>query len=342
MRGSDKVCANAFTRLSVSVPFSAPWRLFVLLLLVQSPTAEAQGNDRRKVHEAVWRISRDGLGIELAPSFTGTYGGAAFRTNRWGMRDKEYELTPPKGTYRIALLGSSFSMGGGVRDEQTHEALLEERLNREGPGTPRRRYEILNFSVGGYGPLQHVGVTEKKVFRFAPNSLLLVIHSIDRKRIGDHIISLIRAGTPIEEPYVRQTLEVAGITPGMQEPELRRRLNRVSLDLLRWSYQRIAQRGRQHGVRVVGILFYEPRPRGQEKFEQLAALASEAGIPLLDLKGVYEGHSLDAVKLAPDDVHLNVLGHKLVADRLYELLRDNDSHALQLGFAPRRALSHED
>ncbi len=333
----DKADAMDFTRLPARGRLAAHWRLLLLPLLPLLPlpvapaAAQTQADAGRRLEGAHMRVTHNVLGYELVPSFTGTFKAAPFRTNRWGMRDKEYELKPPRGTYRIAFLGSSFSMGGGVPEEQTHEALLEDRLNREGPGTPSRRIEILNFSVGGYGLLQYVALMEKKIFTFSPNAVIIVIHSTD-VRILAKLTSLLRAGIPIEDPYLRQTLQKAGVQPGMEAPELRRRLSSVSLDLVKWSYQRIAQRCREHGVPLVGIAFEEPRQRGQEQVAEMAALASEAGIPVLDLKGVYDGRSLSDVKLRPGDVHLNVLGHKLVADRLYGLLRENDARTLKLGF----------
>ncbi len=219
----------------------------------------------------------------------------------------------------------------------TYEALFENRLNREGPGAPRRHYEILNFAVMGYGILQNVAVADRKVFPFAPNAVLLVLHGLEQDRIITHLTRLLREGAQIEYPELRQKLQEAGLRSGMQEPEVRRLLARIAPDLVRWSLQNIARVCRKHGVPVVGILFAEPREgRREETFSTLAAAASEAGIPLIDLKGVYDGHDLDSVHLRVGDVHLNALGHQLVADRLYQLLRENDARTLKLGFsAPR-------
>jgi hypothetical protein len=308
--------------------------LVTFLLLVQPVSAASQTAPDlgALVNERFVRKTGNVLGNELLPSFSGTYKRAPFRTNRWGMRDKEYELKPPPRTYRIALLGTSFTMGGGVPDEQTHEWLLEDRLNREGPGVPRRRYEILNFAVGGYGLLQNVGVTEKKVFPFAPNAVLLMIHSSESRRIMTHVIKLLREGTPIEFPYVREKLQQAGVRPGMEEPELRRRINPLGIDLVRWSYRRIADMCREHGVTLVGIQFPEPQAGRDKEVAKNAVLASEAGIPVLSLDGTYAGHTFESVQL-PGDFHLNALGHRLVADRLYQALRANDAQTLKLGFA---------
>ena len=279
------------------------------------------------------RMTGDVLGYELVPSFNGTYKGAPFRTNRWGMRDKNYNLKPPARTYRMALVGSSFTMGGGVPDEQTIEWLLEDRLNRERPVPSGLRYEILNFSVGGYGILQNVAVTERKVFLFAPNAVLLVIHSTEEDRITAFLTGLVRAGLPIEYPYVREKLQQAGVRSEMKEPELHRRMRPIALDLVRWSYKRISDMCREHGVAVAGIIFPEPGLRRKMELSRVAGWASEAGIPLLSLDGAYAGHPLGSVKLA-GDLHLNTLGHRLVADRLYQALRTNDARSLKLGFPP--------
>ncbi len=277
------------------------------------------------------RMTGDVLGYELVPSFKGTYKGASFFTNQWGMRDKNYDLTRPARTYRIALVGSSFTMGGGVPADQNIESLVENQLNRDGPGAPRRRYEILNFSVGGYGILQNVAVTERKVFAFTPNAVLLVIHSSEALRMTAYLTGLVRAGVEIDYPYIREKLQGAGVLRDMGEPELRRRLSPYAADLVRWSYQRIADKCHEHGSIVVGILFPEPMPRRGPELSRIAGWASEAGIPLLSLDGAYAGHPLDSVKL-PGELHLNALGHRLVADRLYQALRINDERGLKLGF----------
>lgn len=331
----------------MNTTFSRP--LFLLLALgaigsALGPVAGAQparqqaSTDAPLTAERFIRRTGDMLGFELVPSSSGTFKGAPFRTNRWGMRDKDYALKPPRGTYRIALLGSSFPMGGGVAGEQTFEALLEDRLNREGPGVPRRHYEILNLAVGGYNNLQNVVVTEKKVFPLTPNAVLLVIHAIEGIRMTGYVVSLVRDGVSITDPGLRLKLQEAGMRPGMAEPEIRRRLAPISTELLKWSYQRMAQLCRERGVLLVGLAFPLPREgRGAaERLAAISALASEAGIPVLSLAGVYGTHPLDSVSLKLSDGHLNVFGHQLVAGRLYQVLEENDARALHLGFPSRR------
>jgi hypothetical protein len=295
--------------------------------------AQARDDGRGLVHQPFARQTGDALSYELVPGYAGEYKGAAFRTNRWGMRDKNYELKAPKGTYRMALLGSSFSMGGGVAAEQTFEALLENRLNVASTGSPSRGYEILNFSVGGYGVLQNLAVLERKVFQFEPDAVLLVVHSVESGRVLSVLQHAVRTGVQLEYPYIRQKLKESGVRADMEEPELRRRLGPVSIDVAKWSYQRIAKLCKDRGVPLVGIAFPALR-KEEDRLDAMVALASEANIPMVSLEGVYAGHAPSSIAL-PRDAHLNAAGHKLVADRLYELLRKNPG-GLKIGTEARR------
>src|SRR5262249_50747357 len=76
------------------------------------------------------RRTHDFRELELKPSLDVIAKGASFRTNRWGVRDREFDEKPRGGTCRMAMLGQSPSVGAGVSDEGIFEALVEDRLNR--------------------------------------------------------------------------------------------------------------------------------------------------------------------------------------------------------------------
>jgi hypothetical protein len=280
---------------------------------------------------------------ETVPNFVGTFKEAPFRTNRWGMHDKDYSLVPPANTIRIALLGSSMTVGAGVSVEQSMETLLEDRLNGEGPSAPQRHYEILNFSVGGYGILQNVEVLDQKALSFKPNGLLIGIFSVEGPRMSDYLVKLVKARVPIEYSYIQQKLQQAGVTADMERPELLRRLAPLSDDLVRWSYRHMMEVCRAKGVAVVGVVLPEPRLKARHDIKKPVELARAVGLPLLDLRNMYEGQDVDSLRIGTvegvgqNDPHWNARRHKLVADKVYEALRDNDAQALQLGFSARSA-----
>ena len=71
---------------------------------------------------------------KLKPSVEDFLNGVTFRTNRWGIHDKEYEKQAPAGCFRIAMLGDSYVMAHMVEHEKDFESKLEDRLNGESTG----------------------------------------------------------------------------------------------------------------------------------------------------------------------------------------------------------------
>ncbi len=285
--------------------------------------------------------THDELGYELIPSHSSTFRGVLLRTNTWGMRDDEYSLAKPSRTRRIALVGGSIVMGSGVEHEDIFEALLEKRLNREyassGP-----RYEILNFAVGGYGVLQYAASVERKVFQLNPDVVILATLSGELSRTADVLTGMIADGSTLP-PYVDSLTVKAGIKPGMKRSEVRRLLSRpeVSDSLQAWGYRSIVDNCRRHNV--IPVWAYLPtldqasndstRRKPSHDFGQMAPVARKAGFVVLDLSDAYSGTTSGDITLVPWDPHPNALGHKLLADRLHDVLIANDS-ILQLGLTP--------
>lgn len=91
------------------------------------------------------------------------------RTNSQGMRaDRDFPLEKPDGVKRIAILGDSFGMGYGVNLEDSSLALLE-RLLEERTGC---EFEVLNFSVSGFGPTEELLVLEEQALAFDPDVVI--------------------------------------------------------------------------------------------------------------------------------------------------------------------------
>lgn len=91
-------------------------------------------------------------------------------TNSAGWRDREYSLEKPLGTFRVAVIGDSFTMADGIEIEDVYHSLLEDRLNAQ--DSPWR-YEFLNFGVAGYQLPQYVAVIEKRALAYHPDLILV-------------------------------------------------------------------------------------------------------------------------------------------------------------------------
>jgi hypothetical protein len=269
---------------------------------------------------------------ELVPSFETVVKGSTFRTNRWGLRDRDYEREKPPGTYRIALLGSSQVMGPGVSNDQTFENLVEDRLNRELAGRGFERFEILNFAVGGYGLLQILDVALQVVPPFQPDAVVYVAHPGEAVRLVDRLPARYDFQGDPDYRYVGEIMDRAGAGPGLPKAEFHRRLDPYGDDLVRWAYGRQVAAIRAQGALPVFVLLPIPNePFRRAELDRITAAAREAGAIVLPMTGVYDGHDIDQIRVAEWDNHPNVLGHQLVAERLFSLLAENGE---ELGMVP--------
>lgn len=258
--------------------------------------------------------------VELIPSVVSSSQYGPITTNSYGLRDKEYAANRPPGVWRIAVLGPSNVMGWGIADGATFEALLEDRLNREPIGTGFGRFELLNFGVPGYQPPQQM-VNFERALRLESNVIMYVATGNELRRSALYLAEAVRKQLPIPYPALQAIVDKTGVTAGMDETETLKRLLPVSDQILRVAYQSIAERGRQHGMRMVWDFLPQVRAgTWQEETTDAIRLAQAAGFTTINLDDIYDGHLVGTVRLAEWDDHPNTLAHRLIADRLFKEL----------------------
>ena len=131
--------------------------------------------------------------IQLKPDAEAMFKGALLKTNRWGMHDQDYPQHKPPGNFRIAILGASHVMGTGILADQTLDAVLEQRLNRSATATGHR-FEVLNFAVYGYCPVQQIQMLENRALAMEPDAMLYVGHPGDTTRVVHYLSDLVQKG----------------------------------------------------------------------------------------------------------------------------------------------------
>jgi hypothetical protein len=109
--------------------------------------------------------------IEGAEGWYRSEGESWVEINRDGLRGPDVAVEKPAGTFRVALLGDSYIEAVQVPFDQTVGEVLEGRLSTL-RGTP---VEVLNFGVGGYGTTQELLTLQQKVWKYAPDLILLAV-----------------------------------------------------------------------------------------------------------------------------------------------------------------------
>jgi len=277
--------------------------------------------------KVICRKRSDFLMSEVVPSRSAVVSGAIATTNHLGMRDREYEKTKATNTYRAVLLGSSHDLGSGVKDEETYENLVEDHLNHQPPNPRYSRYEILNMSTSGDSVLQMLLRLEQIGFEYGPDAAILSVAAVERQLLVQHVRKSLTLG--IDPPshyreFLGRIVHKAGVHGRMADIMIERRLLPYVSEMYEWVFGRFAQQCEQRGVRPVVI--YRPGPVDFEGLEQLGRneiirLARAAKLEVIDLAPAFDSvANRDTLIIAKWDDHTNALGHRLLADKLYESL----------------------
>jgi D-alanyl-lipoteichoic acid acyltransferase DltB (MBOAT superfamily) len=281
---------------------------------------------------AAWQPTSDLLLGQLVPDARATLGTGVGRdlrswtlqVNSLGMRDKEYSRAKPAGTDRVALLGASHVMGSGVNDAEVFEVLLEERVadERRSASDPQR-WELLNFAIGSRSALQSLYRLQHDVLPFDPDTVIFVVHANEDEHMARTLAKIIRARRIIPYPSIEKLVLSRGITAVMEEDVIELRLQPVMDDLFNETFREFAEICRNNDIRPV--LIYLPMTNERKRTPESLArdeMARAAGFTVLSLEGVYAGHAPDKLYVSARDDHPNAFGHKLIADRLYDVLSE--------------------
>jgi hypothetical protein len=100
-------------------------------------------------------------------------GRAYIRLNDEGLRDVEHPKQKGRETFKIAILGDSFAEGVSVRLDQTFWKVMELDLSLC-TALGKRKVEVINFGVEGYGTAQELIMLRRFAWAYSPNLVVLL------------------------------------------------------------------------------------------------------------------------------------------------------------------------
>jgi hypothetical protein len=262
----------------------------------------------------------DLLERELIPGWTGEVGGSPLTVNHLGMRDRpDRTVAKPPGTRRLAFVGSSVVMGWGVTDDQVFTRLLEDRLTaRPDPGP---RYEVLNFGTGSSYVIQRHVLIERKVFDFEPDAVYYVAHQDELVGPVRHLAKLVARKNRLPYPSLGEVVRKAGITDDTSWGMTEALLKPHAPEIVAGVYRHLVEECRRRGVLPVWV--YLPIPgvvQDEGRAAEVVKLAEAAGFVVVNLAAWAADVRAADVRVGAGDPHANALGHRLIADRLAELI----------------------
>jgi hypothetical protein len=280
----------------------------------------AGNNSPSGLDEACTR-RKDMVVRELIPSNSTDLKTWKIITNRFGMRDQEYTMEKPPGTFRIAILGGSYEMGSGVPQDSVFENLLEKMMNAT---FPDKKIEILNFAVGGYHLPQLVWVMQQKAKSFHPDLVLCFVHPADARRNCNYLSALIRNSADLIYPELYTVRNEAGAKQGMDADELKNRLDPFNGRITKWSLEQINFSCDSIGsaMTVVYLPSLSSDPENPQEYSGTGGYLNNLHCGFIYLDHIFPGGSA-VFGLRDDPTHPNANGHLQIALRLAKILSES-------------------
>ena len=273
-------------------------------------------------------LDDDFLQFELKPEVRRTLFGQPFVTNAFGMHDDPVTLEKPEGTFRIAVLGASMDMGWGVRYQDTYANRLQDWLGACAAqrGSARaRRFEVLNFAVMAYSPLQRLDTLRRKVLAFRPDMVIYSASTLDVRLTEIHLCDMLPKGVDLRYDFLKAVVAEAKVAPKdlrvnaagqlIHKDWLKSKLEPYYWDLYDRTLGMIAAECRSEGVPLAMVIIPRvgsadsPGARA-EPVARLKALAGHHGVTVFDLSDTFDPFDPATLEIAADDFHPNAAGHQ--------------------------------
>lgn len=243
---------------------------------------------------------------------------AEFSTNNLGLRDKYYSPQKPKNVLRIAQIGVSNDMGVGVKDNETYENLLEQKLLDWGK---LGQVEILNFSLGQTDLIKRIKILEQKVLAFQPDVIFIPVHNVGQKILT--LSNLLRnkysdlQELPEIYSYLDSGIREIKIPDDAADQTLLPTLLPYADDIANWAYQKFMAICTANDLPVVQ--FYLPfyNAINQSATDEFAPRPYGKDIYTLNLMSVFKDYSSEDITITTWDDHFNSFAHELIAAELF-------------------------
>jgi len=255
-------------------------------------------------------------------------------------RNQIFSKSKPAGTYRVVVIGDSFTFAGKVQYDDNFAKRLERMLNLN---LDHPRAEVLNWGIPGYSTEQEVPLVRKAVGEYGADLVVLEItlndpevepyHSshaalyawekrIQRSPIFTYWHSLQFFAQRILNTF-RNREYVSYHQQLFEKPETWRSFSNA--------LEKTRKASKDSSVPVIAMVFpmlshpFDERYPFRAAHEKIKARLAELEIPDVDLLPNLLGIPPERLQAKPGaDAHPNEIAHRIASDTLYEFLKSHN------------------
>ena len=251
--------------------------------------------------------------------------------NAKGFRGLDRAFEKANGITRIAFFGDSFTLGMGVKDNDTLPISFERAIQSKHPNT-----QVLNFGVSGTSTKEQIKLLEEYVIKFKPDVVVIVVFLNDADRTGT--INFISRPKLLAQVR-KNSFFINALIGSIEKPMLYKEMVRHYLDGYLegspgWESVKTAlmkgktlseQQKFQLVVAVYPVLF---QLNDQYPFKDIHKTIEEycasLKIPFVDLFDGFLGKQDSKLWVHKTDQHPNEVANKIAAGQLSEFFDSNN------------------
>jgi lysophospholipase L1-like esterase len=256
-------------------------------------------------------------------STTATLQSVEIRLNEYGLRGGP--LTPVgAGKRRILVLGSSITLGWGVKEEDTLTARLEEMFRREA-----QEVQVLNAGIGNYNTVRYVERFLTDLAALAPTDVVVHFFVNDAEQLPPGGGNILTRNSQLAVT-LWSGLQKATLSGGKEGLEAHYRAvyspDSPGYGSMVKALERLSEHARKEKIRL--FLAMTPDIHNLENYpfqfvhEDVRRIAQGLGYRYVDLLPALADLEPGAVWNMPGDPHPNSLGHELMAKSLFPVLAE--------------------
>jgi len=247
--------------------------------------------------------------------------GVSLRTNQAGFRGPDFSQPKPKDVFRILAVGDSFTLGWGVKEEETFAHRLQQKLAGVVAG---KKVEVLNLGHGNYGMFQEAELLRRVSSSLQPDLVLLFFYINDAEPPQKSSVGFwnLSASTVLVKRRIERIRSM--LDPAFGYVSFYRGLY-LGPNAVRFQEQLVSLIRSQRSAQVETAVILLPDLRASEfpfknEHQMVKNILFSQSVKSLDLADEFTQDEPASLWVAPDDPHPNGVAHGRIADRVKEFL----------------------